>query len=160
MLPYVNNDKLFVRYEGSINKEQLKWVSGTTYSFTQVTNILDDNKLNLFNAMKVKYDFNRDKIKYYTTLGVFYKTALWTDYTRTLINTYPGSTNVYKKIFNGTSEFLKNEIGPTIGAGVKTKLDKKWGVFLDFNYLFGSGVISDTHFQSTRLMLNFGLELF
>lgn|GEM_PF-3316359 len=158
--PYLNNSKLFARYEGFVDKEELTGSSIDNSWYVHTTNNFVDKKLNLFNAFKVKYDLNRGKVIYSLNGGFWIKNTLWADYTRVLIRQPSGSTNFTTSSENSkTSEFLNYEVGPLCSFSIKTKLFKTRDISLDLSYLWGKGVINDTHFTSNRISLRLGIQL-
>jgi hypothetical protein len=158
--PYVNNDRLFARYEASFWQEKHTATNEYLISSTYSKNILTDSKFNFLNSLQVKLDLNRAKVRYFIEGGVFLKVALTTDFNRTLITRHDFSENQYTTTYNGPSEFHNLEVGPILGFGVRTKITKKREASLDLKYSRGYGTVSDQHFESNRISLNLGIQLF
>jgi len=156
-LPYVNNEKLFLRYDMTFDKEDLNATIVSDKSYVRYVYELSDSKVNMFNTLRLKYDFNRNKVRYYCLGGIVYKVAVHSDYTLTSIYS-PDSSHPTIQTYNGKSEFLQVEVGPSLGFGLKTTMLKR-DFFLDFNYMFGLGTVSDNHFKMNRFGVNLGVQI-
>jgi len=156
--PYVNNERLFARYDASLWQEKYTGSNEYKSDYTNYKNQIEDNKFNLLNAIQVKFDLNRNKLRYFVEGGVFMKVALCTNFKRTL-TTQILSEDPYTFSYTGSSVFNKTEVGPILGLGIRTKMKNQRNVSLDLRYLRGNGVVSDQHFTSKRLSLNLSIQL-
>lgn len=157
-LPYVNNERLFARYDASLWQEKHTGSNEYKSDYTSYKNQLEDNKFNLLNSIQVKFDLNRNKLRYFVEGGVFMKMALYTNFKRTL-TTQILSEDAYTSSHTGSSVFNKTEVGPILGLGIRTKMKNQRNVSLDLRYLRGNGVVSDQHFTSKRFSLNLSIQL-
>jgi len=159
-LPYINNDLLFARYEASFYQESVKGSTSFKTDNSTVSNYVKDTKFNFRNTLLVKYNLSRNKLCPFIETGIFAKLALNSTFERTRSVQQNNSSNVYSVTYTGNSPFLKTEVGPVGGLGLKYKLNNKHDLSLSMRYAWGTGVISDHHFKSNLFSLNLGLQLF
>jgi outer membrane protein W len=158
--PYINNDLLYARYEASFYEENH---SGVTYSQTEyssITNEVKDSKFNLKNTLLVKYDLSRGRFRPVVQMGFFGKMALSSKFERRRSMRFNNSDNDYIASYTGSSPFLKDEIGPVAGLGLKYKITEKQVLLVDLRYNWSMGVGSDNHFRTNLFSLNMSMQLF
>ena len=156
--PYINNELLFAQYEASFWQEIHTGTTIQTY-YSTTTNDMKDTKFNFKNQLLLKYDLSRGKFRPFVETGFYLKFALSSKFELTRTLQYDNSPKVYIDSYSGASPFLVNEIGLVGGVGLKYKVSVKRELFIDLRYNWGGGVISDNHFNSNIVSLNFGLQL-
>lgn len=156
--PAYFNEKIFLQYEGTYSRMHLTSYNSyvdVLYNMP-VTNDIS-LKQNVFrNAIFMKYEFPKGKLRPTFQIGGFLNNYFGTKYNRDfVIKTTDGE--VFGTNSSQKNEFKKIDAGFNFGIGLKTIIVNNKELFMDLRYQRGYGLLESVN--TDNISLNLGLQI-